>query len=88
LDANFFNPNNVHLGMDVRVDVAGQVKIMVFNIVGETVATLLNQYESAGQYRVYWDGKNRYGEMAGNAVYFVLIQEPSGQMVRKVIVLK
>jgi flagellar hook assembly protein FlgD len=74
--------------MDVRVDVAGQVKITIFNIVGETVATILNKYEPAGQYRVYWDGRNRYGETTGNSVYFVVIQEPSGQMVRKVIVLK
>jgi flagellar hook assembly protein FlgD len=74
--------------MDVRVDVAGQVKITVFNIVGETVATVLNQYEPVGQYRAYWDGKNHFGEMTGNAVYFVVIQQPSGQMIRKVIVLK
>jgi len=74
--------------MSVRVDVAGQVKIMIFNIAGEEVAKIVDQYEPVGQYRIYWDGRNRKGEVVGNAVYLVLIQQPSGQMVRKVIVLK
>lgn len=74
--------------MDVRVDIGGRVKIMVFNISGEQVVKLLDQDEAVGNYRVFWDGKNRVGEMAGNAVYFIIIDQPSGRLIRKVIVLK
>jgi len=88
LDENFFNPRKNQLGMDVRVDVAGQVHVMVFNIAGEKVKDLLNQYENVGNYRVYWDGHNNNGAETGNAVYFVIITQPSGNMIRKVILLK
>ena len=88
LDENFFNPTQQPLGMDLRVDVAGNVKVVVFNIVGEEVAKLLDQYESAGNYRVFWDGRNRAGALTGNAVYFVAVEQASGNTVRKVIVLK
>ena len=74
--------------MDVRVDRSGQVKILVFNIAGEEVVQLLNKNESQGNYRVDWDGKNTNGEMVGNGVYFVLIQQLSGLTTRRVIVLK
>ena len=74
--------------MDMRVDVAGQVKVMVFNLAGEEVVKLLDLYENVGNYRVFWDGKNRFGEMVGSAVYFVVIVQPSGHMTRQVIVLK
>ncbi len=74
--------------MDVRVDVAGNVKVLVFNIVGEEVEKLIDQYLNAGNYRVYWDGHNRNGAMTGNAVYFIVVEQPSGHMIRKVIVLK
>jgi len=74
--------------MDVRVDTAGQVKVMIFNIAGEEVVKLMDLYQNAGNYRVTWDGKNRFGEMCGNAVYFVVIVQPSGHMVKQVIVLK
>ena len=72
----------------MRVDTPGQVKVMIFNIAGEEVVKLLDQYENAGNYRVSWDGKNKFGEMSGNAVYFVVIVQPSGHQVKQVIVLK
>jgi hypothetical protein len=74
--------------MDLRVDVAGEVKVLVFNIAGEEVDKLLDQNMAVGNYRVFWDGHNRAGAITGNAVYFVVVEQPSGNMIRKVIVLK
>jgi hypothetical protein len=88
LDENFFNPNNQALGMDVRVDVAGEVKIVIFNMVGEEVEKLVDQQMTIGNYRFSWDGRNTNGDIVGNAVYFIAIMQPSGNLVRKVIVLK
>jgi flagellar hook assembly protein FlgD len=88
LDQNFFNPTQQPLGMDVRVDIPGQVKVMVFNIVGQEVKKVFDQYENVGNYRAFWDGHNTNGAMVGNSVYFIVIQQPSGQLIRKAIVLK
>lgn len=74
--------------MDVRVDNAGEVKIDVFNLVGEEVEKLVDQTLSPGNYRFSWDGRNSGGAVVGNAVYFIVIQQPSGKLVRKVIVLR
>jgi len=74
--------------MDVRVDVKGQVKISIFNIGGEKVENLVDQQMNPGNYRFTWDGRNSAGAVVGNGVYFIVIQQPSGKMVRKVIVLK
>lgn len=72
----------------MRVDVAGQVKILVFNLAGEEVEKLVDQQLNAGNYRFNWDGRNRAGTLVGNAVYFIVIEQPSGNTIRKVIVLK
>jgi flagellar hook assembly protein FlgD len=88
LDKNFFNPTQGQLGMDLRVDQAGQVKIMVFNIAGKEVRKLEDDTQAIGQYRRFWDGTNSNGSTVGNAVYYILIQTASGRMIRKVIVLK
>jgi flagellar hook assembly protein FlgD len=88
LDENFFNPDNGPLGMDVRVDTAGEVKIVIFNIVGEEVEKLVDQQLSVGNYRFSWDGRNSTGAIVGNAVYFIVSEQPSGNLIRKVIVLK
>ncbi len=88
LDFNYFNPTQQTLGMDVRVDKAGEVKVMVFNMMGEQVVKLMDQTQNQGNYRVAWDGRNRKGEIVGNAVYLIVTDQPSGHKVRKVIVLK
>jgi flagellar hook assembly protein FlgD len=88
LDNNYFDPTKGPLGMDVRVDVAGNVKIMIFNIAGEEVVKLVDQSLAAGNYRFSWDGTNRNNSIVGNAVYFFVVAQPSGNTVKKVIVLK
>ena len=74
--------------MDLRVDSAGQVEVKVLNVTGQLVAVILSRTESAGNYRISWDGRNRNGAVVGNGVYFIVVQQPSGTVIRKVIVLK
>jgi hypothetical protein len=88
LDHNYFNPEISPLGMDIRVDTPGEVKVIVYNIAGEEVRKVMDEYKGTGNYRAFWDGRNTMGDMAGNAVYFILIQQPSVHLVRKVVVLK
>jgi flagellar hook assembly protein FlgD len=83
-----FNPSLGPMGMDVRVDRAGQVKVLVFNINGEKVAEVFNQFENPGNYRASWDGRNQKGAMVGNGVYLLIIVQPSGHQTRKVIILR
>jgi len=87
LDANFFTPPAI-LGMDVRVNKPGEVKIEVFNILGEKVKTVLDQNLPSGLSRAFWSGANDGGSIVGNALYFVIIKTPDGQMVRKVILIR
>ncbi len=69
--------------MDLRVDLPGTVKMVVYNVLGEKVAQLLNQYEGAGNYRVSWDGTSTNRALVGNAVYLISITQPSGNSVQK-----
>ena len=88
LDNNYFDPTQGPLGMDVRVETAGNVKVMVYNIAGEQVVKLVDQTLAVGNYRFYWDGTNQRNALVGNAVYFFVVAQPSGNTVKKVIVLK
>jgi hypothetical protein len=88
IDNNYFDPSKGPLGMDVRVDKPGTVKVIVFNIVGEEVLKLMDQNMAVGNYRAYWDGTNHQNAVVGNAVYFVVVDQPSGNTIKKVIVLK
>ena len=62
--------------------------LLVFNMVGEEVAKLADRSLSAGNYRFNWDGSNSAGSTVGNGVYYFVVVQPSGNTVKKVIVLK
>ena len=74
--------------MDIRVDRPGTIRISVYNVAGQRVALLLNEYRGAGNHRAQWDGRNEKGAMVGNGTYLVVIEGPTGRSVRKIIVLK
>jgi flagellar hook assembly protein FlgD len=88
LYSNAFDPRAGALGMDCRVDTPGHVRVHVYNLAGQKVATLLNEYRPGGAFRLNWSGRNDKGEIVGNSVYMVLIETPDGRTIRKVIVLK
>jgi hypothetical protein len=88
LNQNFFNPTQNTLGMDIRVDQAGEVKLEVYNLAGERVRKITDQTESQGNYHFGWDGRNDAGALVGNGVYLIVIQTSSSKKIQKVIVLK
>jgi flagellar hook assembly protein FlgD len=89
LSDNYFDPKTgATLGIDVLITQGGGVKIIVCNILGEEVDKLVDQSLNAGSYHFTWDGRNRMGDLVGNGVYLLVIEQPSGNFIRKVIVLK
>jgi flagellar hook assembly protein FlgD len=48
----------------------------------------MDEEKGPGNYRTSWDGTNNSGDSVGNGVYFVMIQQPSGKTIKKVIVIK
>lgn len=65
---NPFNPETI-----IPFDVAGneQVKLAVFNVLGQQVRVLVNESLSAGTYRARWDGRNDAGETVSSGIFFV-----------------
>ena len=44
--------------------------LIVYNILGQEVRTLVNREHDPGYYTVQWDGRNNTGKHAGSGVYF------------------
>ena len=55
LDQNYPNPFNPTTEIRFRVAESGPVRITVYNLAGQTVATLLNEVKAPGTYSVSFD---------------------------------
>ncbi|MCD6374751.1 MAG: S8 family serine peptidase [Caldisericaceae bacterium] len=74
LSQNYPNPFNPETKINYALPVAGEVKIIVFNILGQKVKTLVNEFKTAGTYSVKWNGFDDSGNLLANGVYIYKMQ--------------
>ena len=88
LKQNFPNPFNSETVMEYFLPKESQVKITIYNLLGQRVKTILDQRESAGHKRVIWDGKNEKGETLSSGIYFYRIEAGEFAQAKKMVLLK
>ncbi|CAN5592322.1 hypothetical protein BH10BAC5_BH10BAC5_07210 [soil metagenome] len=66
VDQNYPNPFNPTTNISYNIPVSGLVKIVVYDVLGSEVATVLNENKTAGYYSTTFDGKN----LASGAYYY------------------
>ncbi len=88
LGQNYPNPFNPETVIEYNLPHAAQVRLTVFNIVGQEVTTLVNDYQSSGVKRVIWDGTDAHGIKVTSGVYFYRLNTADFDMTRKMIMMK
>ena len=71
LTQNFPNPFN--LSTIIKYDLArsSQISIVIYNILGQKIKTLVNQHQEANSYKITWNGKDDFGRTVQSGVYFL-----------------
>jgi hypothetical protein len=67
---NYPNPFNPSTTFEFSLPYASNVKLTVYNILGEVVNVLVNNQLAAGVHSVNWNSTNRAGNKLGSGVYF------------------
>jgi len=88
LEQNFPNPFNPNTEISYAIPEASLVKLEIFNIMGQKVIALVNEYQEAGNYTVTWDGMDGNGNEASSGVYFYRITVGDFASVKKMVLVK
>jgi hypothetical protein len=80
LKQNYPNPFNPATTINYDLVENADVKLNVYNILGEEVRTLINDEESSGRKSVTWDGRDNAGLLVGSGIYIyrIIIQTKGG----------
>ena len=88
LDPNFPNPFNAHTQIAYRLASPGPVRLAIYNVLGQPVRTLVNQFQPAGFYQVPWDARDQQGTALAAGVYLTRLRHPDGTQTRRLLYLK
>jgi immune inhibitor A len=88
LENNYPNPFNRSTVIGYQTPSSGWVKVEIYNLLGQKVRTLVNEYRPAGKYTVEWDGLNQNGEEVSSGIYFYRLSAQGFSQTKKMTFLK
>jgi len=88
LEQNFPNPFNPITTIGYKLPKVSYVSIVIYNIIGQKIKTLISERKTAGYHTVKWNGTNDRGIKVNSGIYIYRIQTESFSTVRKMVLLK
>ena len=88
LAQNHPNPFNANTLIDFSLREWGVVKLEVFNILGQRVATPFDGLLGAGTHSVNWDGKDASGRPVSSGMYFYRLSAGEFTQMKKMVLMK
>jgi hypothetical protein len=88
LGQNYPNPFNPTTHFMVEMPKDAFVDVVVYDILGRRVATLLSGEQTAGYHLVEWDGQNSKSQAVASGMYLIRMTSERFTAIRKVLLMK
>jgi len=87
-DQNYPNPFNPNTNFSFHLPRPAYVSLKIFNVLGQTVKTLIDKPMPTGRHTVSWNSRNESREYVASGVYFARIIAGEFSATKKIEVLK
>lgn len=88
LEQNYPNPFNPETNIDFALPTETNVSLIVYNLLGQEVQTLIDGKVGAGQHTAHWNGKNQNGVTVPSGVYFYKMTTPEFTQTNKMVLVR
>jgi hypothetical protein len=85
---NYPNPFNPSTTITYSVAQSGEVVLTIYNGLGQSVRTLVNERKPAGEYSLTWDGRDDAGQLLSSGPYFYRLKVGEAVETRRMLFLK
>ncbi|MFC1569367.1 FG-GAP-like repeat-containing protein [bacterium] len=85
---NYPNPFNLKTTIEYQVPEACQVTIYIYNIQSNRIASIVDGFYQAGNYRTDWDGRTSSGAIMPSGFYFYCMKAGEFITVKEMLLLK
>lgn len=88
LRQNYPNPFNPATTISYDLQRPGHVRLSIFNVAGQRVATPVDDYQEAGNHRFVWNARSDDGRRVASGTYLYRLDVNGKQTAKKAILLK
>jgi len=92
LSQNYPNPFNPTTTIKYQIPFVSDVKLTIYNILGQQIITLVDENKQPGSYKITWNGKNKYGQQVASGIYVYRLSANTQQKIfensKKMLLLK
>ena len=85
---NYPNPFNPITTIQYDLPTVNDVKIVIYNLMGQEIRQWEMQGQTAGTHKVIWDAINDQDQSAGAGIYFYRLQADDFVLTRKMVLLR
>ncbi len=85
---NYPNPFNPETVIPFEISDGAEVRVDVYNVLGERINTVLNAALPAGEHQITWTGTNTNGLAVASGIYLYHLQAGGVSVVRKMTLLR
>ncbi|MDY0082040.1 MAG: FG-GAP-like repeat-containing protein [Ignavibacteriaceae bacterium] len=82
------NPFNFESTINFSIIESSSVQIKIYNALGKEITTLLDKELSPGNYNIYWNAKDKIGNMLPSGIYLIFLKTKNSIKTFKSILLK
>ena len=88
LAPNFPNPFNSATLITYHLSSHGPVQLVIYNVLGQPVRTLVDESQTAGTYQIRWDVLDQRGGSLSTGIYIARLSYPGGVQTQRLLYLK
>ncbi|MGB9562101.1 MAG: FlgD immunoglobulin-like domain containing protein, partial [bacterium] len=88
LKQNMPNPFNQVTTIEYGLPASGEVTLVIYDLLGKKVRTLVNGHAEAGMHKVEWNGKDDNGSELPSGIYFYKMTTNNYSEIKKMTLLK
>jgi len=88
LSQNYPNPFNPETSIGYALPQDAKVKLVIYDLLGKKVRTLVDEYQPAGYKTTRWDGRDEMGNQVASGTYFYRLKADEFLEVRKMMLVK
>ena len=85
---NYPNPFNPETTIDFNVKAESHVSIDIFNIRGQKVRTLVDDFYGAGNHKAIWNGNDDTGRAVSSGIYFYRMNADGVSSTKRMVLMK